>query len=83
MSILVAQDDHGYVQLRHGRWAATEPGRATFTMTADEWEDLLFRAASYELERRKLPRTLPLEDVLADRLVLRGAALNPPAGGAD
>ena len=70
--ILVSQDDHGLVHLRHSRLAEAEPGRTTFTMTWDEWEDLLFRAACYELERRKLPCTQPLENVLADRLVLSG-----------
>lgn len=70
MGIDVSQDGHGNVVLRHGRWAATEPGRATFTMSPYEWEELLWRAASYALEPRRLPRTLPLEDTLSDRLVL-------------
>lgn len=65
----VTQTDHGLVVLRHSRWAATEPGRSTFTMSWDEWEDLLWRAAGGGLERRMLPRALPLEDVLSERLV--------------
>ena len=70
MSIVVSRDERGYVNLRHSRWAAAEPTRGVFTMTAEEWDDLLWRAACYELERRRLPSPLPLEDVLSDSLCL-------------
>ena len=64
----VSADKYGNVTFRHSRHAETEPGRATFTMTGPEWEDLLWRAASYELERRRLPATVPLADVLSGRM---------------
>lgn len=67
--IVVEQDTYGNIHLRHDKWAGTEPGRCVFTMTWREWEDLLYRAASYELERRKLPQTRPLADTLGNRLM--------------
>ena len=83
MSIVVSRDAHGYVNLRHSRWAAAEPTRGVFTMTADEWEDLRRWVARDEIERlRRLPRTLPLEDTLSERFVLTRVVLDSPAGGA-
>lgn len=66
--ILVTQDGRGNVHLQHARRAADPSYGPGFTMTGHDWEDLLWRAACYELERRKLPSTLPLEDALGDRL---------------
>lgn len=73
--IVVEKDRFGNVVLRHSRWAVTEPGRCTFTMLPGEWEDLLWRAACYALETRKLPlgpETIPLEDILDNRFMLTG-----------
>ncbi len=60
----VSADKYGNVTFRHSRYAEAEPGRSTFTMTGHEFNDLRWRMACYELEDWKLPRTVPLGDVL-------------------
>ena len=76
MSIVVSRDKRGYVNLRHSRWAAAEPTRGVFTMTAEEWDDLLWRAACYELERRRLPSA-----AAAGRCPVGPLVLNSPDPG--
>lgn len=75
MVILVTKDPrYGLVTLRRSRYVESgEPNRDTFTMTVAEWDDFLYRAASYELEPRKLPKepvTIPLEEILIIRQLL-------------
>ena len=70
--ISVTADEHGNVHLQHASRAADPSYGPGFVMTGRDWEGLLWRAACYELERRRLPRTLPLADTLGDRLVLSG-----------
>ncbi len=75
MSVDVSLDEYGHVILRNTR--QPDPGQPRLVLTSGEWEEFLFRAASYQFERarlRRAPLLLPLADVLGDRLVL-GAGL--------
>ena len=62
--ISVSADDFGDIHFQHAARAADPSYGPGFVMSHHDWNDLKWRIACYVLEDWKLPRTLPLADVL-------------------